>query len=47
MSNEARFVCLLVALILFVIEVVRTKSLLAAGLAAWVLVPTWDAMEAL
>ena len=47
MSPEARFICLLVALILFVIEAIRAKSILAAGLAAWVLVPTWDAMEAL
>ena len=47
MSNGARFVCYLVALILFVIETVRSKSLVAAGLAAWVLVSTWDAMEQL
>jgi len=47
MNNTARFICLLVAIILFVIETVRTKSLVAAGLAAWVLVPLWDAGEAL
>ena len=47
MSPEARFVCFLVALILFVVEAIRSKSLVAAGLAAWVLVPTWDSLEAL
>lgn len=47
MSPEARFICLLVAIILFVIEAVRSKSLVAAGLAAWVLVPLWDAGETL
>ena len=47
MNSTARFVCYLIALILFVIEAIRTKSLVAAGLAVWVLVPTWDSLEAL
>jgi hypothetical protein len=47
MSNPARFICLLVAFILFVIEAVRSKSIVAAGLAAWVLVPLWDAGDSL
>lgn len=47
MNPTARFICLLAAFILFLIETVRTKSLVSAGLAAWVLVPLWDAGEAL
>lgn len=47
MNPTVRFACLLVAFVLFVIETVRTKSLVSAGLAAWVLVPLWDAGEAL
>lgn len=47
MSNEVKFVCFLVAFILFVVEAVWHKSLTAAGLAAWVLVAVVDAGEAL
>lgn len=46
LSNAARFICFFVAFVLFVIEAVRSKSLVAAGLAAWVLVALWDAGEA-
>lgn len=45
MNSTLRFVCFLVALVLFVVETVRTKSLVAAGLAAWVLVAAWDAAD--
>jgi len=47
MNPTVRFVCYLVALILFVVEAVRSKSLTAAGLAAWVLVAVVDTAEAL
>ncbi len=45
MNNTARLICYLVALILFVVETVRTKSLVSAGLAAWVLVNVVDTAD--
>lgn len=50
MSPEVRFACLLIALILFILAAVGVSSrinLMAAGLAFWVLVPMWEALEAL
>jgi hypothetical protein len=47
MSLELKLVCYLAAFILFVIETIRTKSLTAAGLAAWVLVAVVDTADAL
>lgn len=47
MNPKLKFVCFLVAFILFVIEAWWHKSLTAAGLAAWVLVAvvdTWDSL---
>lgn len=52
MSPEATFVCLLVAFVAFVLAAAAVTihprvSLLGVGLAAWVLVPLWAALEAL
>lgn len=47
MNKTARFACYLIALVLFVVEFARSRSLIAAGLAAAVLVAVWDSGEAL
>ena len=46
MDPTLRAVCFIVAVVLFVVEAVRSKSLVAAGLAAFALVFAWDAAEA-
>ncbi len=47
MNPKLKFICFLVAFILFVIEAVWHKSLTATGLAAWVLVAVVDTADTL
>ena len=47
MSIEAQVICFAVALACFIVDFAVTRSLIAAGLAMWVLVSFWTAAKAL